>query len=404
MNPTSNQPNQGPLAGVRILDFTANMSGPMATMILGDQGADVIKVEPLTGDIFRGMGTGAGDVTAYFGNLNRSKRSLALDLADPDTRPIIGSLVGRADVIVQNYRPGVAEKLGLDAATLRALNPRAIYVEITGFGPAGPYGGRPAYDHVIQALSGFAARQEVGGDPPGMVRQGIIDKMTGQHTAQAITAALLERVRTGTGRSLQIRMLDVAVATLWPDGMMNHTLVEPEYSQPSVAHTFRLTPTADGHVSFILVTAIRLKRLATALGIEGAEDLPTKGALRSGGSFVKEATARISAMTTADAVELLASLEIPVAPVVKLDELHEHPQIVACGSVDEFDHPVMGRVRQANPAVRFDGERAGDLRPAPHIGQDGEEVLRELGLSADEIADLRERGVLGGGVPAGVGA
>lgn len=395
----------GPLAGFRVLDFTANMSGPFATMILGDQGADVIKVEPLSGDILRGLGCGALDVSSYFGNLNRSKRSLALDLARPEARPVVEALLHEADVVVQNYRPGVAAKLDLDATSVHAVNPAIVYAEITGFGSAGPYGGSPAYDHAIQALSGFAARQALDGDEDvAMIRHGIIDKITGQACAQAVTAALLERARTGAGRAMQIRMLDVAVAVLWPDGMMSHTVLDPEFAQPSSAHTFRLTPTIDGHIAFILVTAVRLRRLAMALGLDGAGELPAIGPMRVGGAILKAATARLSAMATDEALTLLGSLEIPCAPVVRLEHLHEHPQIVAGEVIDEFEHPVMGRIRQANPAVRFDGERAGTLRPAPRTGQDGEEVLREAGLGPDAIADLRAAGVLGVRGPAGVRA
>src|SRR6476660_9561565 len=147
-----------PFAGVRIVDFTANMSGPFATMVLGDQGADVVKVEPPAGDAIRHLGVGVGDVSAYFANLNRSKRSLALDLSRPEARPVVDALLDWGDVVVHNFRPAVAEHLHLDAEHTRAGRPRLIHVAIDGFGPAGPYAGRPAYDHVIQALAGYAAK------------------------------------------------------------------------------------------------------------------------------------------------------------------------------------------------------------------------------------------------------
>jgi crotonobetainyl-CoA:carnitine CoA-transferase CaiB-like acyl-CoA transferase len=391
----------GPLSGVRILDFTANMSGPFATMILGDQGADVIKIEPLGGDIIRYLGDASEDVSGYFGNLNRSKRSVAIDLTRPEAGPVLNALLGEADVVVHNYRPAVANKLGLDADTIRTANPLIIHAAITGFGSHGPYSHLPVYDHVIQALSGFAARQAVGGADPTMVRHGIIDKATGQAAAQAITAALFSRSTTGTGQTIEVRMIDVALAILWPDGMMNYTLLEPQQTEPDVSQSFRLTRTSDGHVSLILVTAARLKRLATAFDLEGAADLPDSGPMRKGGALMRSTAERIALMTTVEVIELLDSLDIPAAPVVTLDALHTHPQIVASGSIDEFDHPVMGRVRQANPAVRFNGERAGSLRAAPHLGQDTEVVLREAGLSRTDVAQLHTAGVIGGYMSAG---
>ena len=381
----------GPLSGVRIVDFTANMSGPFGTMILGDQGADVVKVEPVTGDIIRDIGMRENGVSAYFANLNRSKRSIALDLADDNCAPVVTALLDWADVVVHNFRPGVETKLGLDAQTVRRDRPRLIYVAINGFGDTGPYGGLPAYDHVVQALSGFAALQESDGEP-GLNRNGIVDKVTGLYAAQAITAALLQRTSTGRGTELEVRMLGAATAFLWPDGMMDHTMAVPKNPEPPVARTFRLTRTSDGHLTYVLVTAARLKRLATELGVEGADALPDTGAGRAGGPILKLAAQRFSTMTTADAVEQLLSWGIPAAPVVSLDELAEHPQIRAGGHVDDADHPVLGRIQQANPAVPFNGERAATLRLAPTLGEHTAEVLRELGFSETDVENLCHTG------------
>jgi len=386
----------GPLAGVRVVDFTANMAGPYATMILGDQGADVVKVEPPTGDILRSIGTGAGDVSAFFGNLNRSKRSIALDLDNPKATPVLCALLDGADVVIENFRPGATARLGLDAETVRRDRPRLIHTSITGYGWAGPYGGLPAYDHVIQALGGYTAAQAAGlKDPkPAFVRHGVIDKATAQAAVQAVTAALFERTRTGRGRAIDIRMLDVAVAFLWPDAMMNHTIIDPDELRVPNADTYRLTDTSDGQVAFVLVTSARLKRLATALELEGASELADHGPLRNARGFVRQASQRLITMTTAEAVDLLVSIGIPVAPVVSLDELHLNPQIRAGECIEEFDHPVMGRVRQANPAVRFNDERVTRLRPAPHLGQDTDSVLVELGYSPADIDRLRDDGVV----------
>jgi crotonobetainyl-CoA:carnitine CoA-transferase CaiB-like acyl-CoA transferase len=378
------------------VDFTANMSGPLATMILGDQGADVIKVEPLTGDIIRFIGARNCDVSAYFANLNRSKRSIALDLTADRSRPVVEALLDSADVMIHNFRPGLDESFGLDAQTVRRGRPRLIYAAINGFGNAGPYGGQPAYDHVVQALSGMVALQGVDGEQPSMVRHGIVDKTTGLSAAQAITAALFRRATTGEGAELEIQMLNVATAFMWPDGMIAHTVVGAEQAESTVAKSFRLTKTQDGHLAFILVTAARMKRLAIGLDVEEADKLPASGPVSAGASVMREAARRFSSMSTASAVELLRSLDIPAAPVVELDQLVSHPQIQAGGHVDEFDHPLLGRIHQANPAVLFGSERAGLLRPAPVLGQHSVQVMRELGFSGADIDALLELGVLGG--------
>src|SRR4051812_13300006 len=208
-----------PLAGFRIVDLTTNMSGPLATMVLADQGADVIKVEPLTGDVIRSVGTGVAGMSAYFANVNRAKRSIAIDLSQPQGRDVVLRLTGGADVFAQNFRPGVVERLGLAPADVMATNPALIYASISGFGDSGPLAAAPAYDHVVQALSGFAALQSEGVTEAAMVRHGVIDKATAYSTAQAITAALLARTRTGEGARIDVSMLDVALAFVWLGGM-----------------------------------------------------------------------------------------------------------------------------------------------------------------------------------------
>ena len=388
-----------PLSGVHVLDFTANMSGPFATMILGDQGADVIKVEPLTGDVLRTVGTASGGMSAYFANLNRSKRSLVLGLAEPGAQPVIQRLLDWADVVVANFRPGVAATFGIDAASVAPSRPSLIYVEISGFGHAGPYAGWPAYDHVIQALSGFVGIQA---DPStgarSLVLHGVVDKATGQMAAQAITAALLRRTRTGKGGVIEVSMLDVAISFLWPDGMMNNTIIQPETTLQPISRTFRLTTTRDGQLAFIIVTRQQWTRLLEAVGIPDDPGLDTPGGrARLAGGYLRQVSARLGAMTTAEAVEALSAKAIPVAPVLGLDEVHQHPQVVASRSIEEFEHPVLGRIRQANPPVRFDDENAARLRPAPALGQHTREILAELGLDADRLGSARsEAGVTQG--------
>jgi crotonobetainyl-CoA:carnitine CoA-transferase CaiB-like acyl-CoA transferase len=281
--------------------------------------------------------------------------------------------------VVHSYRPEVAQALALDEERVRTGRPRVVYAEIAGFGSEGPYAGRPAYDHVIQAMSGFAALQTPPGNlEPALVRQGVVDKLTGHATAQVLTAALLERTRTGQGRTIRIRMLDVAVAVLWPDGMMDRTIIDPDQPQPAISGSFRATPTRDGHVVLTLVTDRQLRQLYVATGVAESDADPEGGPRGPGGEKLREAVARLATMTTEEAVDVLAAHEVPVAAVVRLEDLHQHPQVVANGCIDEFVHPVLGQVRQANPAVRLNGERAAGFRPAPRLGEHTEELLREL--------------------------
>ena len=232
-----------PLVGINVLDITANMSGPFATMILGDQGADVIKVEPPGGDPLRELGTGREGLSGYYANVNRSKRSVVLDLANGRGIEALQKLADWADVAVHNYRPEAAARLRIDADSLRNGRPHLIHVTITGFGSRGPLAGEPAYDHVIQAVSGICARQA---DPstgePEMIRQGIVDKLTGWATAQAVASALVGRSRRGEGEAIDVCMLDVAIATLWPDGMMNHTVLDPARRRPDISPWVYIAP------------------------------------------------------------------------------------------------------------------------------------------------------------------
>ena len=376
------------------------MSGPLATMVLAEQGADVVKVEPLTGDVIRTLGTGRGGMSAFFANLNRGKRSLAVDLARDAGRDVVLRLADRADVFVQNFRTGVVERLGVGPDEVTGRNPGLIYVSISGFGPVGPRATAPAYDHVVQALAGFCAQQ---GDDRGaaMIRQGVIDKATSYTTAQAVTAALLARTRTGRGARVDVSMLDVALAFLWPDGMMNHTVVDPERLLPPVARSFRTTPTADGAVVLVTLTSGQWSGLVTAFGdpdpgagAAAGEMTDMARRMGEGAAIMRAVRRRIAELPTAEVVRRLTEADVPCAPVVALDELHEEPQVVASGSLVEIDHPVVGAIRQPVPAARFDGQASPVGAPAPAVGAHGREVLRDLGCDDAEIDLLAADGVV----------
>jgi len=390
-----------PLEGVRIVDLTTNMSGPLATMMLAEQGADVVKVEPLTGDLIRTIGTGRGGMSAYFANLNRAKRSIGIDLATDGGRDLVLRLSDGADVFVQNFRSGVVERLGVGPDEVMGRNETLIYASISGFGRTGPRAEAPAYDHVVQALAGFCALQGEG-DQASMVKQGVIDKATSYTTAQAITAALFARTRTGKGARIDVSMLDVALAYLWPDGMMNNTVVDPDELLPPVARSFRVTPTLDGFVALVTLTSSQWNALVAALadptssGSSGAGPDLTDAAARmaSGATIMREVRRQIATLPTAEVVERLAQANVPCAPVLALDELHLDEQIVASGSLVEVDHPTMGAIRQAKPAARFDNAVAPLGSPAPAVGAHGREILRGAGLDDDEIDRLAQDNVI----------
>ena len=395
MSETSRPPFR-PLEGIRVVDLTTNMSGPLATMVLAEQGADVVKVEPVAGDLIRSVGTGRAGMSAYFANLNRGKRSIGIDLATPAGRDLVLRLADGADVFVQNFRPGVVERLGLDPDVVMPRNERLVYASISGFGREGPLAGAPAYDHVVQALAGFCALQG-DDDAASMVKQGVIDKATSYTTAQAITAALLQRGRTGTGARIDVSMLDVALAYLWPDGMMNHTVVDAEKLLPPVARSFKVTPTADGFVALVTLTAPQWSALVAAIidDGDGAEDLSdTATRMARGADVMRDARRRIATMTTADVVSRLTRADVPCAPVLALDELHAHEQIVASGAVVEVDHPIMGPIRQARPAPVVDGVRPDLGAPAPAAGAHAHEILAELGVDDEELAALVNAGIV----------
>ena len=244
----------GPLTGIRVLDFTAVVSGPFATMFLADQGADVLKIEPIGGDSVRRSGAPvdkAGEFSALFISSNRGKRSLSIDIKSDAGREVLARLVARADVVVQNFRPGAMERLGLGPEQLRARDPRLIYVSISGVGDTGPYVKKRVYDPIIQGLSGFADIQsQAVTNRPQMIRTIVADKTTSIFTAQAVSAALYAREKTGHGDHIQVAMLDVMLSYLWPEGMAQYTVVGAEPAEVGPNERPDLVfKTSDGYIT-----------------------------------------------------------------------------------------------------------------------------------------------------------
>ena len=391
----------GPLSGVRVVDLTSMISGPVATMMLADQGADVIKVEALSGDLVRGAGPNRSGITATFISSNRSKRSLALDLKDPRGRRVLEKLLATADVMVQNFRPGTIERMGFDEATVRKLKAELIYVSISGFGEQGPYAHQRVYDPVIQALSGLTAIQADGKTGrPRMVRTIIPDKTTAVTAAQAITAALFARERTGEGQHVKLAMLDTMVAYLWPEGMAGYTLVGREVK----AARAQLAPelifeTQDGYITAGAVSDKEWMGMCRALGKpEWIED-PRFATLNDRAvNVVERIELTASVLATDTSAHWLGRLDaegVPSAPVLSREELLTHEQLQANEIVHEYEHPIAGTTRQPRPAAIFDKTPAMIRRHAPGLGEHSAEILEELAFSDAEIAVLRDEGVIG---------
>jgi crotonobetainyl-CoA:carnitine CoA-transferase CaiB-like acyl-CoA transferase len=383
--------SSAPLDGYRVVDLTSNMAGPFGTQILGDQGADVIKVEPLVGDITRHTGTEANGMSAYFANLNRSKRSVAVDLRRDEGRAVVRDLIATADVFVHSMRLDAAARAGLDAETVRRDRPELVHVAIAGFGTHGPLAGLPVYDHVVQALSGMASIQAERDGSPRLTRHGLVDKATGHVLAESVCAALLRRHRTGEGASLSISMLEVALAFLWPDGMMTESVLAPTVGRPAVAGSFRATPTGDGHLVFVAMTDAQWAGVAAAVVDMGEPAVEGESRV----DLLRRLRTCLRATTTAAAVDLLTRHEVPCAPVLGLDEVADHPQVVANGSAPVLDHPVMGPLRQVVPVPSWPGVEVGALRPAPSVGEHTREVLTSIGYDPARLDQLTADGVIG---------
>ncbi|HUP73664.1 MAG TPA: CoA transferase [Acidimicrobiales bacterium] len=389
-----------PLHGIRVVDLTVAAAGPFATTILAEQGADVIKVErPGSGDFMRSLGTVHNGVTGVFAGFNRGKRAVALDLKDPEGLALLHRLVATADVFVHNLRPGVDARIGVDAATLRAIKDELIYVSISGYGLAGPYAQRPAYDSVMQASSGLAAHQADASGHPQLIRNAVCDKTTALTAAQLITAALLARERGDGPSHVHVSMLHAAIAFLWPDGMQDVTFLDAApRTKTARATSPPIRRTADGYISITTLLDREFTALCEILDLGALVD-----DVRFANPGDRSRNADALHPIVNDALlqwltdELATRLEeegVPHAVVNFVDRIHDDPQVVALGLLVESEHPEAGRMRVPRPPGEFDGTAFANGALAPRLGQHTDEILHELGIDAAARDDLRSRGVI----------
>ena len=388
----------GPLEGLKVLALTSMVSGPMGAMMLADQGAEVIKVEPINGEQLRHMAAPHNGVNPAFFSCNRGKKSLAVDLKSEEGKEILLKLVQEADVFMQNFRPGAIDRMGFGESDLRKLNKRLIYVSISGFGTEGPYSDSRVYDPVIQALSGatdIQADRETG--RPQMFRVIVADKVTAITAAQAVSSALYQREKSGIGQHIQLSMLESMLAFFWPEGMAGLVYGENEFDVRKLQGSQDLIYKAkDGYITAGAVSDAEWDGMCRALKREDLledERFSTSAARVSNAGERKQLTGE--EISKWNSMEILARFQeegVPCAPLLNRMELMEHEQVLANESIWIEDYEGFGEVRQARPAARFEETPNEITRPAPKLGEHGQEILTELGYSSSAQRKLIKEG------------
>ena len=383
-----------PLAGIRVLDFSRFFAGPIASMFLADLGADVIKIEPPEGDDARRFGPPfLGGEGMNFMALNRGKRSVVLNLKHPQARQAIYRMAESADVVIENFRPGVAQRLGVDYAALAAANPRLVHCSITGFGSTGPYRDRPALDLILQGYAGVMDKQGMGGPPRIMVITAA-DTFTGSLATQSILAALLVRERSGQGQRVEVNLLQGLIAS------QAYRIISGE--QPIQIPAFNDTvpyqafPTADGYVNVAVVSERTWEDLCRVIGRQDLAGDPrfatNPDRVQHQAELIPLLESVFRARTTTDWLARLEAGSVPSGPVRRVEDLFDDPHVRETGMVIRLEHPAAGPVLTLGTPFHLEGNPAVVRGPAPLLGEHTDLVLAEVGYSEAEISDLRRSG------------
>ena len=388
----------GPLESVKIIDLTSMISGPMGAMILADQGAEVIKVEPLAGEQLRHMAAPHNGVNAPFYSCNRGKKSLAIDLKSEEGKEVLLKLVKESDVFMQNFRPGTTDRMGFGYEELKKINPSLIYLSISGFGNEGPYAQSRVYDPVIQALSGATDIQaDRDSGVPKMFRIVIADKVTSLTASQAVSSALYAREKNYEGQHIKLSMLDSVVAFFWPEGMTGLVFEDNEFDVRKLQGSQDLIyKTKDRYITAGAVSDAEWIGMCNALDMkEFIEDerFATSAARVINAEERKKITGEeINKWQSEEILERFQAEGVPSAPLLDRMELMEHEQIIANQTILRDKYEGFGEVRQARPAALFEGTPSKIKRPAPKLGEHSKEILDHLGISEETQNRMIEEG------------
>lgn len=393
----------GPLEGIKILDLTRVLAGPYCTMILGDLGADIIKVEmPGVGDDARHFGPYINGESAYFMSLNRNKRSLVLNLKSEEGKKVLRDMVKNVDVIVENFRPGTMEKLGLSYEELKEYNPKIIYAAASGFGHSGPYSKKPAYDGVVQAMGGIMSITGEKGGKPTRVGPSIGDVAAGLFTCIGVLAALTSRNKTGEGQKVDVAMLDCQVAIL--ENAIARYVVSGEAPKPAGNRHTSIVPfepfdVSDGELMIAVGNDAIWARFCKATGLDDLIENPKFSENPKRNENYDELRPLIAKAMMAKTInewrELLDASGVPNGPINSIDKVLEDEQVKARDMIVEVEHPVAGSLKMPGIPIKMSATPGAVLTPAPMLGEHSNEILKELvGLSDDQIEKLRELKVI----------
>ena len=384
----------GPFKGVRVLELTSTVSGPFAGMMLADQGAEVIKIEPPgIGDLARFMGTIKDGMGAMFSTLNRNKKCICLDFKNEEDLSILMELVSTADVLIENYRPGIVKKLGIYYEALKKIKPDLIYCSISGYGQTGPYKEKKVYDPLIQGTVGIPHAQN--SEFPELIRTIIYDKVTGLTSAQAISAALYQKANGEGGQYLPLSMMESALYYNWPDLMMNHTFEEGGVNLGELADLFEVYETIDGGVVLIIIANDEVfTKFCEVFSLSLHEDEKYNNLVSrivNKEELTKEINKITRSLSSKELEDKMDNEGISASICNDLNEVHLDPQVIEQGSIVEIDHPELGKMRMPNPPANLKGQKEFPRTLAPILGFDNRQILEELKIDNDIIERMEER-------------